>query len=101
MSIKSIVKIVRPDQTAPFFYLTDEILPYAPYTNAAVDAGIVTSRTNMFSSDNLTLTRMITYRDQAAKEEYQAGFKTTYPDYPEVRQHYCDEHNHILTIVTP
>lgn len=101
MSIKTVVKIVRPDQTAPFFYLADASLPYAAYTNAAADSGIITSRTNMFSSDNLTLTRMITYRDQSAKDEFQAGFNATYPDFDTVRQNYCDEHNHILTIVTP
>jgi hypothetical protein len=101
MSIKIVVKIVRPDKTAEFFYLADAALPYAAYTNAAVDSGIITSVTNVFSSDRLILTRMTTFRDQAAKDEFQTGFHSTYPDYDVIRENYCDEHHHILTIVTP
>lgn len=101
MSIKSVVKIVRPDQTAPFFYQSEAALPYADYTNAATDAGIITSITSVFSSDKLTLNRMVTYRDQEAKDAYLEELHVKYPDFEAVRQTYCDEHDHVLTIVTP
>jgi hypothetical protein len=100
MSIKTVIKIVRPDQSAPFFNLSEAALPYVNFISEAVYSGIFTNTTNMYSTDKLTLTRMIIYKDQEAKNAYIADFAAKYPEFNNVRQNYCNEHNHILTITS-
>ena len=100
MDNTSVIKITRPDTSAPFFYDTEYHQLTQPeiqkYTAKAIQDQLVIFFQSEVSNDDLILIRTLYYYGEEEKNQYLQGFAEAFPDYNSVREQYCLENNHIL-----
>ena len=98
------ITITRPSMhNHPFFYdsvyYTNNRANFQPYYNNSVNAGDILSYSDKISENGLTLTRVLTFVDAQAKQNYCDTFYSAFPEYLATRQNYCNTMTHTLTVI--
>lgn len=99
---KQTLTSIRPNKDVPFFHEAAEHAEIQELRTSIRENNtqLVLSRTVAISSDELTFTNTLTYPDEAAFNTYVALVKSTVPNWPQVRNKYYKDNNHILIVET-
>jgi hypothetical protein len=99
-----IITISRPNYTIPFWYETEYYQTIRPelldefYFPSLVDGTIIYHDQTDSPHNDLVYTRVTTFIDEKARNNFLTLFNERFPDYESNRSNYCAEHNHTLTI---